>query len=142
MSRTNNRISRENMFIEILQTISKRSTCPRKQVGAILVKENRVIAMGYNGVLPGVKPEEGIDHITGVSKTVHAEANIISFCAKHGIATADSELYITLSPCVKCAELIVQAGINKVNYIEQYRDTSGLELLTKQNIQICQVSLK
>ncbi len=136
------RISREGMFIELLQTISKRSSCPRKQVGAILVKENRVIAMGYNGVLPGVDPIDGIDPITGASKTVHAEANIIAFCAKHGIATEGSELYITLSPCVKCSELITQAGIVKVNYIEPYRDISGLEILRKQNIKICQVSLK
>lgn len=142
MEEKTNRITRRKMFTEICMTVSERSTCQRKKVGALLVKDNRVIAMGYNGVLPGEDPTLGIDPITGESKTVHAEINIICFCARKGIATEDCEMYITLSPCVKCAESIIQAGIKKVYYIEQYRDTSGIELLTNKNIEVCQVFLK
>lgn len=120
------------MFMEIAQVVSKRSTCNRKHVGAVLIKDNRVIAIGYNGVLPGTNPDEGID-AEGNSKTVHAEANIIAFCAKHGISTQGAELYITLSPCVKCSELIMQAGIKTVCYLEPYRNDEGIQLIRKNN---------
>jgi len=134
------RINRLEMYSEIVNVVSKRSLCPRKKVGGILIKEKRVIAMGYNGTLPNVSPLEGIDE-EGKSKTIHAEANIISFCAKHGIPTDGCTLFITLSPCEKCAELITQAGITKVIYKEQYRDTTGLEILEKQGI-VCHQYLK
>lgn len=127
------RINRLEMYSEIVNVVSKRSLCPRKKVGGILIKEKRVIAMGYNGTLPNISPLEGIDE-EGKSKTIHAEANIISFCAKHGIPTDGCTLFITLSPCEKCAELITQAGIANVIYKEQYRDTTGLEILEKQGI--------
>lgn len=130
-----NRISREELFIEMAKLISKRSTCLRKQVGAVLVRDGRMIAMGYNGVLPGVDPREGIDEL-GNSKTVHAEANLIAYCAKYGIRTKGTTLYITLSPCEKCAEIIVQSGIAKVVFLEKYRDPKGVEILKSQNIQI------
>lgn len=128
------RISREDMYKEILLTIQKRSTCPIKQVGALLVKDKRIIAMGYNGVLPGSNPLEGYDKETGETNTVHAEANIIAFCAKNGIPTEGCELYITLSPCKKCAELIIQSGITRVLYIEGYRDLSSLATLEKHSV--------
>lgn len=130
------------MYIDIVQVVAKRSTCPRKQVGAILVKDKRVIAMGYNGVLPGVDPVMGINPITKESQTVHAEANLIAFCAREGIATEGCDLYISLSPCEKCTELIVQAGISRVFYIEMYRDDTALEILGNQNIPICQATTK
>ena len=137
------RISRENMFIEIAQVVSKRSTCLRKQVGCVLVKDNRVISIGYNGVLPHTDPSEGLDE-NGNSHTVHAEANLIAFCAKNGIPTNNSILFVTLSPCEKCAELIVQSGIKLVYFVEKYRDDTGLKLLIKNKIQVreCQAYTK
>lgn len=128
------RISREELYKEAALLISRRSSCLIRPVGAILVKENRIIAQGYNGVLPGVPPEQGVD-ADGVSHTVHAEANLIAFCAKHGIATNGADMYITLSPCEKCAELIVQAGISNVYYLELYRNEIGLDILSNQGIQ-------
>ena len=128
------RISREELYKEAALLISRRSSCLIRPVGAILVKDNRIIAQGYNGVLPGVKPEEGLDE-DGNTHTVHAEANLITFCAKHGIATNGSTMYVTLSPCEKCAELIVQAGISNVYYLELYRNTIGLDILTNQGIE-------
>lgn len=130
-----NRITREEMFKEIAKIVSKRSTCTRKQVGCLLIKENRIVAMGYNGVLPGINEKLGLDS-NGNSKTVHAEANMIAFCAKNGIPTEDCILYCTLQPCEKCAELIIQSGIKKVYYGEEYRDTTGLEVLKLNNVEI------
>lgn len=129
------RISRETMFMDIAEIVSKRSTCIKKQVGAVLVKDNRIICIGYNGVLPNTIASKGIDS-EGITHTVHAEANIISFCAKNGISTNDCTLYITLSPCEKCAELIIQSGIKNILFKEMYRKNTGLKLLKKHGINI------
>ena len=130
-----NRITRVEMFMDIAKTVSKRSSCPKKQVGAVLVKDNRIIATGYNGVLPGDKPKEGYNPKTNETKTVHAEANIISFCAKEGISTNGCTMYITLSPCEKCAELIIQSGIKKIIFFEKYRCDNGLSKLFKHKVE-------
>lgn len=135
------RITRTEMYGEIVKTISRRSTCIRKNVGAILVKDKRIVAMGYNGVLPGVDPEYGIDPVTRESKTIHAEANIIAYCAKNGISTNGCKMYITLSPCKKCAELITQSGITEVHYWEKYRCEEGINTLINQKIKVCQVCI-
>ena len=132
------RITREQMFKEIAQVVSKRSTCSRKQVGCVLVKENRIVSIGYNGVLPNMPEEMGIDE-EGNSHTVHAEANVISFCAKHGIPTEGTTLFTTLSPCEKCAELIIQAGIKEVYFMEYYRNMQGINLLLMNNINVTNV---
>lgn len=128
------------MFIEIAEIISKRSICSRKKVGAVLIKNNRIIATGYNGTLPHVDNEYALDK-DGKSRTVHAEANIISFCARNGISTEGCTIYVTLSPCEKCAEMMVQAGISKVLYLEEYRDTTGVEVLKSQDI-VCRQIIK
>lgn len=132
------RITREEFYKEAALLISRRSSCLKRPVGAILLIDNRIIAQGYNGVLPGVDPLEGIDE-DGITHTVHAEANIIAFCAKHGISTNGATIYITLSPCEKCAELIVQSGIMKVFYIEEYRDLTGIDILLEQGIKVKQI---
>lgn len=129
------RISRHQYFIEVAQLTSKRSTCPKKQVGAVLVKDGRIVAIGYNGVLPNTPHEEGMDD-QGITHTVHAEANIIAFCAKNGIATDDCILYTTLSPCIKCSELLIQAGVSIVIYNEEYRDPEGINLLRKHQVEV------
>lgn len=129
------RISRNDYFVEVAKVTSKRSSCPKKSVGAVLVKENRIIATGYNGVLPKESHSLGLDK-DGITHTVHAEANIIAFCAKNGIATNDTTLYLTLSPCEKCAELIIQSGIKQVVYLEEYRDDTGLTKLRENDILI------
>lgn len=129
------RIDRQTWYYEFAKVTAKRSTCLRKQVGCIFIVDKRIVAMGYNGVLPGVDPKEGLDE-EGKSKTVHAEANAISYCAKHGIALNGSILYCTLQPCFKCAELLIQTGVKEVHFWEEYRDDSGLELLKKHNVKV------
>lgn len=128
------RITREEMFKEIALTVSRRSSCLKKQVGALLIDDNRIIAIGYNGVLPHQHPRTGYDPTTHETHTVHAEANIIAYCAKKGIATERCTLWVTLSPCEKCAELIIQAGISKVVYLEEYRDFTGIMKLHDNNV--------
>lgn len=130
------RISREKMFAEIALIVSKRSSCLKKQVGALLLRDNRIIAIGYNGVLPHQNPDNGFNNITGETNTVHAEANIIAFCAKEGIRINGCTLWVTLSPCEKCAELIIQAGIKNVVFMEHYRDYTGIQKLEDNGIKV------
>lgn len=122
--------------MEVARLASQRSSCLKKQVGAVLVLENRLICVGYNGVLPGFDPSTGIDE-DGITHTVHAEANIIAFCSKYGIPTKGCTLYTTLSPCENCAQLIFQSGIIKVIYLEEYRDRTGIELLNNTSSTTC-----
>lgn len=129
------RIERNEYFIEIAKLTAKRSICPRKQVGAVLVKDGRIIATGYNGVLPK-ENHNNAQNPDGSSATIHAEANLISFCAKEGIPTNGTTLYTTLSPCQKCAELIIQSGIIEVHYAEEYRDIEGIITLVDNDINV------
>lgn len=129
------------MFMEIAQVVSKRSTCSRKKVGCILVVDGRIISTGYNGVLPNVNHDEGLDE-DGNSKTVHAETNAIAFCAKYGIPTQGAQLWVTLSPCDKCAEIIIQAGIKEVVYLDLYRDQGGLDKLINNNVKVYKYNAK
>ena len=125
--------NKDKYFIDMAILTSKQSYSKRNKVGAILEKDGRVLITGYNGTLPG---DTNICEIKDITKdnVVHAEQNVISFAAKYGIATKDCALYVTLSPCVLCAKMIIQAGITEVIYKEDYRDISGLQLLRDNNI--------
>lgn len=129
----NERISRVDLYLGMASLISKRSTCFKKQVGCVIIKENRIISSGYNGVLSKEDPKNGLDE-DGMTHTVHAEANAIAFAAKHGIALNQSIIYCTLSPCEKCSELIIQSGITEVIYQEEYRDRAGLDMLERHGV--------
>lgn len=126
---------KDNMYMDVAITISKYSKCKRKQVGCIIVKNESIIAIGYNGTPAGFDNccEEG-----NVTKNVvlHAESNAISKCSKSTISSKDATMYLTLSPCFDCAKLIIQSGIKRVVYKEEYRETSGLDLLREANILI------
>lgn len=132
------RIQRGELFIKIAYLFSKRSTCCRLQVGCVIVDEGRIIATGYNGALKTDRVEGNsmctCDKDKPCTKAIHAEANAISYAAKKGIKLEGSKIYTTHSPCVKCAELIIQSGIKYVYYDEQFRDKAGIELLNRNNI--------
>jgi dCMP deaminase len=122
---------------------AERSTCLRLQVGAILVRDGRMIASGYNGVpsgFPHCTPEDcGPDN--PCVKTVHAELNSILFAARYGIATEGARMYTTDSPCKICSQAIINAGLESVVYAREYRDTEPLELLRRTGkIQIFRVT--
>jgi dCMP deaminase len=138
----------DETFLKIAELISRHSTCIRKKVGAILVKENRIISIGYNGVLPGKKHCEDLFKSRVMDKQfynqhnefsrlneVHAEQNCIAYAAKHGIKTEGSNLYVTISPCKDCSKIIIASGIKKVVYLEYYdREPEGIQLLEENNI--------
>ena len=124
-------------FFDVCDRTSKLSTCQSKLVGAVLVKENRILAIGYNGVPSGLKHccdhefETREEHsVWSNTHELHAEQNLFCFCAKEGINTNGNIIFVSLSPCIQCAKLIYAAGIKEVYYIEKYdRDTTGLEFL-------------
>lgn len=133
------RITREDMFMEMLDTLAKRSTCNRKQVAALIVREGRIISMGYAGAPSGLAHclDVGCDideNTGGCTRTVHAEASAIAYAARMGIATEGAILYCTMSPCIDCAKIIINAGIKEVHFQVQYRDVSGIQLLQKAGV--------
>jgi dCMP deaminase len=130
----NKRYRYDKLFIESAVLSSKMSFCKRLQVGAVLVRENRILANGWNGTISGLPNdcEEMTENGLKTSEFVlHAEQNVITFSAKQGIATNNCTLYITHSPCKMCAKLIGQSGIKRVVYKEDYRDNDGIDFLRK-----------
>lgn len=133
------RPSRIEIYSEIVGTVAKRATCNRRKVGALLVKNGRIIATGYNGAPSGMSHclDEGCIILNGhCIRTLHAETSLISYCARNGIATDGSMLVVSTCPCYECAKLIINAGINKVLYLEPYLDNKGFDLLVQAGIEI------
>lgn len=132
------RITRAELFRELVLSIAKRSTCTRKSVGAVIVKDGRVLSMGYNGSPSGMPHciDEGclLGPEGGCIRTQHAEANAIAWAAREGISLMGATLWVTDSPCLSCAKLIVNAGIVEVVYLQRYRDESGIRLLNDARI--------
>lgn len=132
--------------MRVAELTATNSYARRSKVGAILVKEGRIIGSGWNGQPHGMENSCEIVNADGTLTTkdtvIHSEANAIFFCAKNGIKTDGTILYVSLSPCVKCALAIIQAGIKTVYYRKQYRDISGIEFLKKNNIKVEQLKKK
>ena len=133
----------------IAETVATMSTARRLQVGAIVVKDDRVISMGYNGMPSGWTNdcEEVVQHSddTTTLKTkpevLHAETNAIAKLAKSTESGLDADLFITHSPCLDCAKLIYQSGISRVWYGSAYRDNSGIEFLKKSGVEVIQLKI-
>lgn len=126
--------------------VALRSTCTRLMVGAIIVRDNRMIASGYNGsVADGTHCiDEGCYVVDGhCVRTVHAEANAILQCARFGVSTNDTELYVTHFPCLQCCKQLIQAGIKKVYYANDYRNNElAIQLFKEANIETEKIELK
>ena len=118
---------------------SENSYCERRKVGCLVVKDKMIISDGYNGTPSGF--ENVCEDENGVTKpyVLHAEANAITKVAKSGNSSEGATLYVTASPCVECAKLIIQAGIRRVVYTDAYRLTDGVDLLRRAGIEIEQV---
>lgn len=125
----------DKILIGTAKLWAEASYCQRSQVGCVITKDDRIIATGFNGTLPG---EDNCCEENGITKdtVVHAEQNAITFCAKHGLSTKGCTLYTTVSPCMHCAKLIISAGIKRVVYLELYRDASSIDLLEKFGIDV------
>lgn len=135
----------EANYLRIAQIWSENSYAIRKKVGCIIVKDKRIISDGYNGTpagFPNCCEIESEDGLHTKPEVLHAEANAITKLAKSTNSSVGSTLYVTCSPCFDCAKLIIQAGIKQVYYLEQYRDTRGLDLLVKAGIEVYQVIIK
>ena len=124
---------------------SKLSKARRAQVGAILVTRQGVTLTGYNGTAVGrpnecevlVKtsvPEHLTDTLVTKAEVIHAELNCIMKAAREGVSCVDATVYVTLAPCVQCAAMMLQAGVKRVVYLQQYRDDSGVKLLQESNV--------
>ena len=128
------------MFMNIAETVSEQSSAKRLQVGAIVVKEDRIISIGYNGMPAGWDNEcEITDHAGGLitrSEVLHAESNAIAKLARSPESGLGATLFITHSPCIECAKLIYQSGIAEVYYKNEYRSNHGTEFLQKSGVKV------
>jgi len=126
----------DQRYLEMARIWAKNSYCTRRQVGALVVKNNMIISDGYNGTPSGF--ENICEDDNGVTKpyVLHAEANAITKLARSSNNSDGATIYITASPCIECAKLIIQAGIRRVVYGEKYRLTDGIELLERAGIEV------
>ena len=128
-------------YLKIAREWGKLSYCKRRQVGAIIVKNNMIISDGYNGAPSGF--ENICEDKEGYTKwyVLHAEANAITKVSASTQSSEGSTLYVTLSPCKDCSKLIHQAKIKRVVYADQYKDTSGLDFLKKAGVEVSQIEI-
>jgi dCMP deaminase len=129
-------------FIEAYMDVAKRfaqlSYAQRLKVGAIIIKDDRIVAYGYNGMPSGWDNNCEEENKTR-PEVLHAESNAIAKLARSNDSGLDADIFITHSPCIECAKLIYQSGIKRVYFGEQYRSTDGLDFLTASKINVIQV---
>ena len=128
------------MNMQIAHIVAQRMTCVRLQVGAVIARKGRIISMGYGGApqgLPHCGPDV-CDMTKPCERTIHAEQNAIAFAARFGIETEGATMYCTHSPCLPCAKLIINTGITRLVYAEEYRKTEGIDLLRSVGITVDQ----
>lgn len=154
----NNRPTRTQMLLDVAHMISRRGTCDRLNVGAVIAVDGRILSTGYNGVPAGfdhcnhqrdadllsittaipydLRQRLASDQVSGEPciRSVHAEANAIVFAAKNGVSIERAEMYCTHAPCYMCAKLIINAGIEFVIFDEPFRDPTGVELLEQHGL--------
>jgi dCMP deaminase len=127
-------------YIQMARVWATNSYCKRRQVGALIVKDRMIISDGYNGTPSGFENECEDKDNHSKPYVLHAEANAITKVAKSNNSSEGATLYITASPCMDCAKLIIQAGIVRVVYADEYRIIDGIELLEKAGIEVVQLS--
>jgi len=129
----------DTRYMRMARIWAENSYCQRRQVGALLVKNKMIISDGYNGTPSGF--ENNCEDENGNSKpyVLHAEANAITKVARSHNSSDGATLYVTASPCMECAKLIIQAGIKRVVYGEHYRIMDGIELLQRAGIEVVYV---
>ncbi len=139
----------DQYFIEITHLVATRSTCLRRQVGALLVKDRNILATGYNGTPSGIRHceetgclREQLNVPSGerheLCRGLHAEQNAIIQAARHGVNIDGSTLYCTTMPCIICTKMLINAGIKRIVYDEGYADELAVEMVTESGMEICQ----
>ncbi|MCQ2975677.1 MAG: dCMP deaminase family protein [Bacteroidales bacterium] len=122
-------------YLRMARIWAENSYCTRRQVGALIVKDKMIISDGYNGTPSGFENVCELDDGTTKPYVLHAEANAITKVAKSSNNSLNATLYVTASPCLECAKLIIQSGIKRVVYSEKYRLEDGLQLLARAGIE-------
>ena len=133
------RVKWDEYFMQIALQVSTRSTCDRKRVGAVIVRDRTILSTGYNGSIRGLAHCDDKGHLMDNGhcvRTVHAEANAIAQAAKHGVNVNNSSVYITASPCWTCFKLLANSGINEIVYGEFYQDERIFENARLANIKL------
>ena len=145
------RASWDEYFMQIAEIVKTRSTCLRSQVGALIVKDNRIITTGYNGAPEGIKHCSDLGSCLRselkipsgerheLCRALHAEQNAIIQAAKIGVSTQGATMYVTLQPCVICAKMAINAGIKKIVYKGDYPDELSLNMLNEANVELIKV---
>lgn len=141
------RPSWDNYFMDMAEVVKKRSTCLRRHVGAVIVKDKRILATGYNGA-PSNTPhcettgcyrkENNIPsgERAELCRGTHAEQNAMLQAAYHGVSIKDSTMYVTLQPCVLCAKMAINAGVKRIVFKGKYPDELSLDMLNEANIEL------
>ncbi|MCH4895289.1 MAG: dCMP deaminase family protein [Marinifilaceae bacterium] len=129
----------DKRYLRMASIWAENSYCKRRQVGALIVKDKMIISDGFNGTPSGF---ENICEENGTTKpyVLHAEANAITKVAKSGNSSEGATLYVTASPCIECSKLIIQSGIKRVVYNEEYRTSEGIDLLKRAKVEVVCVS--
>ncbi len=131
----------DKRYMRMATIWAENSYCKRRQVGALIVKDKMIISDGYNGTPSGFENVCEDEHGLTKPYVLHAEANAITKIARSGNSSEGATMYVTASPCIECAKLIIQAGIKRVVYAEKYRLEDGLDLLRRANIEVVYVGL-
>ncbi|MBR6054699.1 MAG: dCMP deaminase family protein [Bacteroidales bacterium] len=126
----------DKSYMEMASVWARNSYCKRRQVGALIVKDRMIISDGYNGTPSGF--ENICEDESGATKpyVLHAEANAITKVAKSGNSSSGATLYVTSSPCMECSKLIIQSGISRVVYKDEYRLDDGINLLRRAGVEV------
>lgn len=147
-----NRPTWDEYFLQAACLVSKRSTCLRRHVGAVLVKDKQILATGYNGAPMGISHCDKIGCLRQkmnipsgqrheICRGLHAEQNVLLQAARHGVSVKDSSLYITNAPCSICAKMIINAGIIEVIFLDDYSDDFALSYLKEAKVKLRKASL-
>lgn len=146
------RPSWDEYFIEIVNVVKKRSTCCRRRVGALIVKDKKILSTGYNGAPTGIKHCEEVGCLRDkmgipsgqrheLCRGLHAEQNAIVHAAHSGVSIAGSTIYVTNQPCILCAKMIINAGIERIVYEEGYPDELAMELLNEAGVDVLKLEV-
>ena len=141
MSKLTHAEKKLNLYLDIAERVAQESYCKRLQVGAIIVKDGNIISFGYNGT-PSGTPNKCEENNVTYSYVLHAESNAITKACKSPISTEGATMYLTHSCCLECAKLIIQSGIKKLYYLQDYRDKSGINLLKNCDIDVVKINKK
>ena len=137
----NKQLELDKRYLRMTRIWSENSYCTRRKVGALIVKDKMIISDGYNGTPSGFENVCELEDGTTKGYVLHAEANAITKIAKSGNSSDGATLYVTTSPCLECAKLIIQSGIKRVVYSEKYRIDDGIKLLERAGIECVFIEL-